>query len=118
MDEPESGELFLASPEQIVENVTVGFGRGTAKCRETGKTLRPGERVVFRCFRLADSDHWSTHGVFLPAVAPETAAPEMDEPADAILAYGTLAVASDSETRRADLILRDIGVDDTIHVTE
>lgn len=102
---------LVARPEQILENVTVAAG-GKTHCAATGKTLRPGEVVTVHCARLAESAHWRQTGAFLPAAAPETAGEDEPDTSDAILASGRLAVASDPETRTAELILREVDIVD------
>lgn len=100
---------FLARAEQILENVSVAAG-GKAHCSATGKTLRPGEVVTVHCARDAQTVHWTRVGVFLPAAAPDAAGEGEPSTSDAILATGRLAVASDPETRKPELILREVDV--------
>ena len=63
---------------------------------------------MLHCVSLEWSDHWSRVGVFLPAAAPNDAGQGEPETSDAILTNGRLAVASVPETRKAELMLREI----------
>jgi hypothetical protein len=107
---------FQAKPEQILTGTHLTYGGAcTLTCSASGRTLREGDEALVHIDRYHDTEAWSIVGVYGIGIAREVTLHEKADH-DEILAKGRLAVASDSATQEARLILRGIEVLNHRHV--
>jgi len=102
--------LYKATPEQIIEGDELTYGDGcTITCASTGETLREGDEVMVHVDRHNGSEAWHMVGVYSGDAIRGCDLHQKNE-FDEILAVGRLAVASDRETKKSRLILRDVEI--------
>jgi len=99
---------FPAAPDEIAAGVHISAG-GKTECMKTHETLREGDRVIVLFQRGERNERWSRAGVY----APDYSIVRTHIPLEAVDEFyvdGRLAVASDSHTQTARLVLVDVDV--------